>query len=116
MLIDFDGFIFMIAILVLVFIIIFMKVKLKKTNMYLLFFSIFYIYICFLLKYTQFPIIIDEYMKNEIGQNVWRDSNFIPFNPKKIAVRTSMLNILLTLPFGFGLPFITKINLKKCLY
>lgn len=41
------------------------------------------------------------------------DSNFIPFNPKKIAVRTSMLNILLTLPFGFGLPFVTKINFKK---
>lgn len=115
MLIDFDGFIFMIAISILIFIIIFMKVKLKKTNMYLVFFLIFYIYICFLLKYTQFPIVIDSTIKSKIGQNVWRDSNFVPFNPKKIAIKTSILNILLTIPFGFGLPFIKKVNFKKML-
>lgn len=39
--------------------------------------------------------------------------NFIPF--KGAECKTSLLNILLTIPFGFGYPFITKSSWKKSL-
>lgn len=48
-----------------------------------------------------------------MGQNVWRDANFIPFNQSLLAIETSLLNILLTIPFGFEISFITKVNFKK---
>lgn len=52
-------------------------------------------------------------MKREIGQNVFRDANLIPFKGSFNAIRTSLLNIVMTIPFGFGLPFIKEVNLKK---
>ncbi|MGW5983210.1 VanZ family protein [Bacillus mycoides] len=113
MLIDFDGFILIGAFIIWLFLLLFFKLHLKKRNMYLLFFSIFYLYLCVVLNYTQFPIIIDENMKKEIGQNVWRDANFIPFNTEHFAITTSLLNILLTIPFGFGFPYIKKTNFKQ---
>ncbi len=116
MIIDFDAFILLILSLLWLFIILVLKIKYKKENMNLIFLSIFYIYLCFVLKYTQFPIIIDEEMKNVIGQNIWRDANFIPFYHIKNAFKTTFLNTLMTIPFGFGLPFISKINVKKLLF
>lgn len=113
MLIDFEGPIFILAVLILIGLVIFLKVKRKKAYLYLIFFSVFYIYICKVLDYTQFPIIFDDYMRSEIGQNVWRDANWLPFNPNTFAIKTSLLNVLLTVPFGFGIPFIVKVNLKK---
>ncbi|WP_079707689.1 VanZ family protein [Paraliobacillus ryukyuensis] len=113
MLIDFSGVIALAAALLLIFILLLLKFKLKKSYMYLFFFSIFYIYLCYVLDYTQFPIIIDENMKNEIGQNVWADANLIPFNPNHFAIKPSLLNVLLTIPFGFGICFILKVNFKQ---
>ncbi|WP_240371348.1 VanZ family protein [Anoxybacteroides rupiense] len=113
MLIDFDGSILIGAVLLWGFLIVLLKWKFKKTNLYLIFFSLFYIYLCNVLNYTQFPIILDPEMKKEIGQNVWRDANFIPFNLHKEDMKTSLLNTLLTIPFGFGIPFIAKVNCKR---
>jgi glycopeptide antibiotics resistance protein len=48
------------------------------------------------------------------GQTVGKDVNLIPFitlTPQDL--KTSLLNILLLIPFGFGLPFITKFRMKK---
>jgi len=113
MLIDFDGYTLIGAVLLWGFLVLILKFKCKKSVTYLFFFSIFYVYLCKVLDYTQFPIILSEDTKREIGQNVWRDANFIPFHPHAFAVKTSLLNILLTMPFGFGLPFIAKVNWKK---
>jgi len=113
MIIDFDGYIFVGAVLVWGLLVLFLKLKLKKSLTYIFFFSIFYIYLCKVLDYTQFPIILNEETKRETGQNVWRDANLIPFHPQHFAVKTSLLNVLLTIPFGFGLPFIAKVNWKR---
>lgn len=113
MLIDFDESIMIVAFLVWIIVISLLKIKYKKSYTYLMFFTIFFIYLCNVLKYTQFPIILDEEIKKEMGQNVWRDANFIPFNQSLLAIETSLLNILLTIPFGFGISFITKVNLKR---
>jgi glycopeptide antibiotics resistance protein len=48
------------------------------------------------------------------GQTVGKDMNLIPFitlTPQDL--KTSLLNILLLIPFGFGLPFITNYRMKK---
>lgn len=111
--IDFDV-VFIGAVLIWVFLIIFFKFKFKKSYTYLFLFTIFYIYICKVLDYTHFPIIVDEQIREIMGgQNVWKEANLIPFNLKYFSIKTSILNILLTIPFGFGLPFIAKINFKR---
>ena len=48
------------------------------------------------------------------GQTAGKDMNLIPFitlTPQDL--KTSLLNILLLIPFGFGLPFITNFRMKK---
>jgi glycopeptide antibiotics resistance protein len=48
------------------------------------------------------------------GQNAGKNMNLIPLVtliPQDL--KTSLLNILLLVPFGFGLPFITNLRMKK---
>ncbi len=91
----------------------------KKSMAYLIFFSIFYVYIVKVLDYTLFQfqslILLKQFMPNLIlnGQAAGQDLNLIPLitlTPQDL--KTSLLNILLVLPFGFGLPFITNYRLK----
>lgn len=116
MLIDF-SLLAPIAILLLIVSLIIFKKKYKKDNIYLFFYSIFFIYICYVISYTQFPIILNDEMRSAIGQNVFRDSNFIPIiNHLTVPdLKFAILNIIMTIPFGFGLPFLTKASFKKIL-
>jgi glycopeptide antibiotics resistance protein len=86
----------------------------------LLFFTIFYIYIVKVLDYTlfQFQSLIllkqftPELMLN--GLTAEKSLNLIPLITLTLAdVKTSFLNILLMMPFGFGLPLITNLRMKK---
>ncbi|MBA3945569.1 MAG: VanZ family protein [Herpetosiphonaceae bacterium] len=48
------------------------------------------------------------------GQTAGKNINFVPLvtlTPQDL--KTSLLNILLLVPFGFGLPFITNFRMKK---
>lgn len=96
----------------------FLKVIRKKSNMYLLCFLIMYIYLCKIIHLTQFPIYASEGMKAAMGgQNVWREMNVIPF--KTILDGFSIdifLNIIMTFPFGFGLPFLIRYSWKKAVF
>ncbi|MDC0705842.1 VanZ family protein [Priestia sp. AB] len=68
-----------------------------------------------MINLTQFPIYIDDDQRKAFGgQNVWRDMNLIPL--KHGFSMTSFYNILMTIPLGFGLPFIVKVSLKKVMY
>nr|AIA13106.1 VanZ like family [uncultured bacterium] len=98
----------------------FLRLKKKKSLVYLLFFTIFYVYIIKVLDYTLFQfqslVLLKYFMPNLIlrGQTAEQSMNLIPFitlTPQDI--KTSLLNILLLLPFGFGLPFITNFRIKK---
>ena len=88
----------------------FLKFMKRKSNMYLLCFSVMYIYLCVVLDLTQFPIYASEGMKAAMGgQNVWREMNLIPL--KTIVTDFSMesvLNIIVTIPLGFGLSFLMR--------
>lgn len=117
MIVDFDSFIALIFIVLYIGIAVFLRFKLKKTLAYMFFFTIFFIYFMEVLKYTQFPIYLSKNMRDAIGQNVWRDMNLIPLITLKSAtLKTSLLNILLTIPFGFGLPFISHFRFRQVVF
>ena len=94
--------------------------KKKKSLAYLIFFTIFYVYIVKVLDYTLFQfqslLLLKYFMPNLIlnGQPAGKDLNLIPLitlTPQDLE--TSLLNILLLIPFGFGLPFITNFRMQK---
>ena len=98
----------------------FHRLKKKKTFIHLLFFTIFYIYIVKVLDYTviqfQSLIILKHFTPNLIlhGVAAGKSLNLIPLitlTPKDLT--TSLLNILLMIPFGFGLPFVTDYRMKR---
>lgn len=101
-------------------ILIFLRLKKKKSLEYLIFFTIFYVYMAKVLDYTIFQfqslVLLKYFMPNLIlnGQTVGKSMNLIPLitlTPQDLE--TSLLNILLLIPFGFGLPFITNFRMKK---
>ncbi|MCB0194463.1 MAG: VanZ family protein [Anaerolineae bacterium] len=98
----------------------FLRLKKKKSLAYLLFFTIFYVYIVKVLDYTLFQfqslILLNYFMPDLIlnGLTAGKSLNLIPLitlTPQDL--KTSLLNILLLIPFGFGLPFITDFRMKK---
>jgi glycopeptide antibiotics resistance protein len=98
----------------------FLRLKKKKSLVYLIFFTIFYAYIAKVLDYTLFQfqslVLLKYFMPNLIlnGQTVGESINLIPLITLTAQdLETSLLNILLLIPFGFGLPFITNFRMKK---
>ena len=98
----------------------FLRLKKKKSLAYLIFFTVFYVYIVKVLDYTLFQfqslVLLKLFMPELIlnGQTVGKNMNLIPLitlTPQDL--KTSLLNILLLIPFGFGLPFITNLRIKK---
>jgi len=85
----------------------------EKEKRQYIFDSIFYVYVFFVIKYTQFPIILNDEMRSIIGQNVFRDSNFLPFANLKYNLKYIILNTVMTIPFGFGICFLIKTSFKK---
>jgi glycopeptide antibiotics resistance protein len=98
----------------------FLLLKKKKSFVHVLFFTIFYIYLYKVLDYTllQFQsLLLLQYFVPDLmlrGVEAGRSVNIIPLvtlTPED--VKTSILNILMMMPFGFGLPFITNLRFKK---
>ena len=90
------------------------KDKIQKRYCIFILLTIMYIYLCYVLKYTQFPIYASQTFRSMIGLHAWKNLNLVPlFNLTMEDLETSFLNVLMTIPFGFGLPFITKSSFKK---
>jgi len=87
-----------------------MFLRLKKSLAYLIFFTIFYVYIVKVLDYTLFQfqslILLKHFMPDLIlnGQTAGEEMNLLPL----ITLTSQDL-----IPFGFGLPFITNCHMKK---
>ncbi len=97
-----------------------LALKKRRGLMYLLFFTIFYIYLYKVLDYTllqfQSLLLLQHFLPNLMlnGVEVGRTVNLIPLATLTLEdVKTSLLNILMMMPFGFGLPFITNFRFKK---
>ncbi len=98
----------------------FLRVKKKKNLIYLIFFTIFYIYLFKVLDYTLFQfqsLLLLKYFSSNLilnGVGAGKGLNLLPLitlTPED--VKTSLLNILLLIPLGFGLPFITNFRMRK---
>jgi glycopeptide antibiotics resistance protein len=116
----FDLFTILIFGLIWISVISFLRLNKKKNLLFLALFTVFYIYIVKVLDYTliqfQSLILLKHFMPGLIlqGQAPGKSTNLIPLITLTMDdLKTSLLNILLMIPFGFGLPFITNISRKK---
>ena len=98
----------------------FLRLKKKKALVYLQFFTIFYVYIVMVLDYTLYQfqslLLLRHFMPGLIlqGQTAGKAINLIPLITLTPGdLKTSLLNILLLIPFGLGLPFITNLRMKQ---
>lgn len=98
----------------------FLRLKKKKSFVYLIFLTIFYAYLFKVLDYTLFQfqsLLLLKYFKPDLilqGQAAGENMNPTPLITLTLEdLETSLLNILLLIPFGFGLPFIMDLRMKK---
>ncbi len=92
----------------------------RTSFVYRVFFTIFYVYIVMVLYYTLFQfqslIVMKLFNPNLMlnGQEAGKELNLIPLVTLTAGdAQTSLLNILMMVPFGFGLPFIADCRMKK---
>ncbi len=116
----FDLLILLICSLIWICIITYLRLKKKKSFVFLIFFTLFYVYIVKVLDYTLFQfqslIILKYFMPKLIlnGQTAGDSLNLIPLIGLSAQdIQTSLLNILLFIPFGFGLPFVIDFRMRK---
>lgn len=96
----------------------------KKRSLYYIFcVSIFGIYLLYAIQQIFFPIEINgdysEYMRHETS--FMSSVNFIPFyfgpfGTLEGSLKTIVLNIILTVPFGFGINFVAPVRAKHFLW
>jgi len=98
----------------------YMRLRRHSSIVYVLFVTIFYVYIVKVIDYALFQfqslLILKHFMPGLLlnGQSAEQSLNLVPLVTLSPAdLRTSLLNILLLVPFGFGLPFLTGWRMKK---
>ena len=98
----------------------FLRLRKRQTATYLALFTIFFVYVYKVIDYTllhyQSLLLMRYVMPNLIltGETAEESLNLIPLvtlTPEDLE--TSLLNVLLLIPFGFGLPFVTRLRLKQ---
>ena len=83
----------------------------KRSLSYLLFFSIFWIYLLAVVQVVFFPIAINPDQNGAFSLSI----NLIPFYFRDcsmlgLCIRDILENIILTIPFGLGINFLTRIK------
>ena len=100
--------------------VLFLRLKKHAGLVFLLFFTVFCVYLFKVLDYTLFQfqslLLLRYFVPGLIlqGQAAGESVNLIPLIALGMEdLKTSLLNILLMVPFGFGLPFVTDLRMKK---
>ena len=98
----------------------FLRLRKTHTDVYLVFFTTFYIYVYKVLDYTLLQyqsLLLLRYFRPHLilrGDTAEESINLIPLITLTLQdLETSLLNILLLVPFGFGLPFVTTLHMKQ---
>ena len=93
----------------------FLQARQKRSVVYLACVTIFFIYVYKVLDYTLFQyqslLVLKHFMPNLMlnGVAAGDSINLVPLLTLTIHhTRTSLLNVLMMVPFGFGLPFISR--------
>ncbi|KLU63099.1 VanZ like family protein [Peptococcaceae bacterium CEB3] len=105
--------------LILAGLIYYLRRKKERSVGYILCFTVFCIYLVCVAHYTLFPILLFNRTLVERGVNWKTGLNFIPFRELTLSYLSSVQgvgNILLLLPFGFGLPFISQVNFRTVIW
>lgn len=107
------------AFVVLAFLLIRMRLR-KSNSIYLFVFFLFSLYIIFVIDKTLFPILITDYDQGEFF-HPYAGINLMPFYfgrsiISRIIYYQFIANILLTMPFGFGLSFVAKVRARAFLW
>lgn len=117
---NFNALVLLIAGAVWIILLVYLRVQKRKSALYLLFFTIFYFYLYKLLDSTliqfQSLLLLKVISPNLIlnGQPAGADLNLVPLIAlSRDDLETSLLNVLLFVPFGFGLPFVTGSRMAK---
>jgi len=101
------------ALVMLLGLLLYMKKRQNKSTGFLICFAVFYVYIFCVIGYTIFPLIMHtnfiETMRQE--STLMSGINLVPFrfSLDYLLSRQVIGNVVLGVPFGFGLPFITKV-------
>lgn len=106
MLIDFDIVTVIIGIVIYAIWCVYIYRKKKPVKTYYIFTTVVFVYIMAVIKLTLFPIVMIG-----LPANIAKNINLIPF--KTGIGRTEILNIIMTIPFGIGLPFVSKLRTLK---
>ncbi|WP_067836624.1 VanZ family protein [Amphibacillus sediminis] len=109
MLIDFNYSFRLLSALVFILLAFYLRLKKLRSFSYLLFFGAFYFYMMLVINYTQFPIITDL---DPTYHSLSEAFVFVPNHPFTDFNTSMFLNTLLTIPFGFLVPFLKKVNFK----
>jgi glycopeptide antibiotics resistance protein len=98
----------------------FLRVRKRKSFAHLLFVTVFYAYVVKVLDYTLFQfqslLILKRFVPGLMlnGYAAGERLNLIPLLTLAPAdLKTSLLNVLLLVPFGFGLPFVTSFRAAR---
>ncbi len=99
---------------------IYLRAKRKKDYIFLFFFTLFFFYIYKVLDYTlfqfQFLLVLKYFFPNLMlnGRTPGESINLVPLVTLTSAdFKTSILNILLMVPFGLGLPLLMRLRLGR---
>lgn len=116
----FSGVILLVFGLVWIAALLYFRKKQARSLLFLVFFSLFYVYLYKVLDYTLFQyqaLVAIKYFSPELilmGQTAGDELNLLPLvGLRQDDLQTSLLNILLFVPFGFGLPFISPFGATK---
>ena len=100
--------------------VLFLRLKKRKSVLYLTLFTVFFVYLFKVLDYTLFQfqslLLLKFFMPGLMlrGQEDGTSVNLIPLATLTGAdLKTSLLNVLLLVPFGFGLPFIARLRARQ---
>ncbi|MGZ9166094.1 MAG: VanZ family protein [Anaerolineales bacterium] len=124
MTLDFDALTWLIGIVILAVVLIVLRHH-GRSFSYLFCFSIFWVYLLLVLKETIFPVPLPENIsalmtKEQITFTV-SHINLVPFKyltffNTYIVFREIIQNILLTIPFGFGISFVRQFKVRDVLW
>lgn len=108
--------------IVILIVLLFISWRKKRSPSYLGCLAVFGTYMLFALDRAFFPIIIDEmFAQTSTFEGFLRAVNFVPFNfdfgfiPQMVLLQIVM-NVLLTVPFGFGISFVAPVRAKDFLW
>lgn len=118
MLLEFTGEVFLAGIAVLLGVLVILYRR-QRSLPYLFFFAIFWLYLLGVLKMAIFPIHIPLTEQASLEPFSPR-MNLVPFYfrcaPMAICLREILGNLLLTVPFGFGIRFIARMKARDFLW